>query len=125
MFRQQPRSTLTDTLFPYTTLCRALGEILALTHHHAEALGCLQEAGFAREILRRGTSAHRQLEVFSQACYDGTDKQEALKRVVDWLIAESVPPKSVPPKSAPRGEKAAGQSRHRGERKSTRMNSSH
>src|SRR3546814_6417617 len=75
---------------PYKNL---LEEILALTHDHAEALGCLQEAGFAREILRRGTSAHRQLEVFSQACYDGTDKQEALKRVVDWLIAESVPPK--------------------------------
>ncbi|HEY9537838.1 MAG TPA: carboxylate-amine ligase [Kiloniellaceae bacterium] len=85
---------------PYKNL---LEEILALTHDHAEALGCLQEAGFAREILRRGTSAHRQLEVFSQACYDGADKQEALKRVVDWLIAESVPPKSVPPKSAPRG----------------------
>src|SRR3546814_6565724 len=58
---------------PYKNL---LEEILALTHDHAEALGCLQEAGFAREILRRGTSAHRQLEVFSQARYDGADKQE-------------------------------------------------
>lgn len=68
-----------------------LEEILGLTHDHAEALGCLQEAEHAREILRRGTSAHRQLEVFSQACYDGADKQEALKRVVDCLIEESVP----------------------------------
>lgn len=74
---------------PYNDL---LEEILALTHDHAAALDCLQEASHAREILRRGTSAHRQLEVFSQACYDGADKQEALKRVVDWLIAESVPP---------------------------------
>ena len=74
---------------PYEDL---IEEILTLTHDHAEALGCLQEAGHAREILRRGTSAHRQLEVFSQACYEGADKQEALKRVVDWLIADSVPP---------------------------------
>lgn len=73
---------------PYAEL---LEEILALTHDHAEALGCLAEATQAREILSRGTSAHRQLEVFSQACYDGADKQEALRRVVDWLIAESVP----------------------------------
>ncbi|MGE5767506.1 MAG: carboxylate-amine ligase [Bacteroidota bacterium] len=73
---------------PYAEL---LEEILALTHDHAEALGCLAEAAHAREILGRGTSAHRQLEVFSQACYDGADKQEALRRVVDWLIAESVP----------------------------------
>ncbi|HEY9549512.1 MAG TPA: carboxylate-amine ligase [Kiloniellaceae bacterium] len=73
---------------PYAEL---LEEILGLTHDHAEALGCLQEAAHARKILRRGTSAHRQLEVFSQACSDGADKQEALKRVVDCLIAESVP----------------------------------
>lgn len=74
--------------------CELLEEILALIHDHAAALGCLTEATRAREILSRGTSAHRQLEVFSQACYEGADKQEALRRVVDWLIAESVPPGS-------------------------------
>jgi glutamate---cysteine ligase / carboxylate-amine ligase len=73
---------------PYAEL---LEEILALTHDHSEALGCIGEAAHAREILGRGTSAHRQLEVFSRACYDGADKQEALRRVVDWLISETVP----------------------------------
>src|SRR3546814_17647735 len=96
---------------PYKNL---LEEILALTHDHAEALGCLQEAGFAREILRRGTSAPRQLDAFSQACSDGADKQEAPKPVVDWLIAEPAPPTSVPPKSAPRRQTASGQHRRRG-----------
>jgi len=73
---------------PYKNL---LEDILALTHDHAEVLGCLKEAEHAREILRRGTSAHRQLEVFNHACYDGADKQEALKMVVDYLIEATVP----------------------------------
>src|SRR3546814_6907260 len=32
MVRQQPRSTLTDTLFPYTTLFRSPGTALGLAH---------------------------------------------------------------------------------------------
>ena len=74
---------------PYKDL---LEEIIALTHDHAEVLGCLKEVEHAREIVRRGTSAHRQLEIFSQACYDGADKQQALNQVVDYLIEATVPP---------------------------------
>src|SRR3546814_17976338 len=44
MIRPPPRSTRTDTLFPYTTLCRSMldnpvvGGVEALGHHHpAEA----------------------------------------------------------------------------------------
>ncbi len=73
---------------PYKDL---LEEIIALTRGHAEVLGCLKEVEHAREILRRGTSAHRQLEIFNQACYDGADKQEALNQVVDYLIEATVP----------------------------------
>jgi carboxylate-amine ligase len=73
---------------PYSDL---LEEIISLTSEHAEALGCLTEVQHAREIVRRGTSAHRQLEIFNQACYDGADKHEALIKVVDFLIEESVP----------------------------------
>jgi glutamate---cysteine ligase / carboxylate-amine ligase len=73
---------------PYRDL---LEEIIALTADHAEALGCLAEVARAREIVSRGTSAHRQLEIFSQACYDGAEKREALEKVVDYLIDASVP----------------------------------
>ncbi|GAB4394705.1 MAG: carboxylate-amine ligase [Kiloniellaceae bacterium] len=76
---------------PYADL---LEEIIALTRDHAEALGCLAEVERAREIVRRGTSAHRQLEIYNQACYDGADKQEALKQVVDFLVEHTVPPQS-------------------------------
>ncbi|MGF1592715.1 MAG: carboxylate-amine ligase [Kiloniellaceae bacterium] len=76
---------------PYRDL---LEEIIALTADHAEALGCLAEVARAREIVNRGTSAHRQLEIFSQACYDGADKREALEKVVDYLIDASVPSES-------------------------------
>ncbi len=74
---------------PYKDL---LEEIIELTAEHAEALGCLKELEHARDIIHRGTSAHRQLEIFNQACYDGADKPEALKKVVDFLIEQSVPP---------------------------------
>lgn len=73
---------------PYETL---LEEIIGLTGEHAQALGCLTQVQHAREILRRGTSAHRQLAVFSEATAAGADKQEALRRVVDYLIEASVP----------------------------------
>ena len=81
-------------IVPYRDL---LEEIIELTSNHAEALGCLKEVEHARDILSRGTSAHRQLEIFSQACYEGADKQEALKKVVDFLIEETVPPETAEP----------------------------
>ncbi len=44
----------------------------------------------AREILVRGTSAHRQLAVHDRALADGASRPEALAAVVDWLVAETV-----------------------------------
>ena len=76
---------------PYKDL---LEEIIGLVSEHAEALDCLKEVEHARKIVDRGTSAHRQLAIFNQACGAGADKQEALKQVVDFLIAETVRPVS-------------------------------
>jgi glutamate---cysteine ligase / carboxylate-amine ligase len=73
---------------PYETL---LDEIIALTGDHADALGCLAQVQHAREIQRRGTSAHRQLQIYNEATAAGADKHEALKQVVDYLIEASVP----------------------------------
>src|SRR3546814_10439029 len=38
-----PRSTLTDTLFPYTTLFRSVRQVLGRRHHHRERLAVAGE----------------------------------------------------------------------------------
>lgn len=72
---------------PYADL---LEELIELTRDEAQALGCLAEVERARGILRRGTSAQRQLQVYREALHAGADKTAALKAVVDWLIDESM-----------------------------------
>jgi len=42
-----------------------------------------------RDIVRRGTSAHRQLEVYTAARAAGADESTALRAVVDWLVDET------------------------------------
>ena len=64
-------------------------ELIALVADEAERLGCLAELHHLREILRRGTSADRQLEVYEEARAAGVSEQEAPAKVVDWLIGES------------------------------------
>ena len=63
---------------------------LTLIEPDARHFGCVGEVSHAREILARGTSAHRQLAVFQRALSDGATHDEALAAVVDWLIAETV-----------------------------------
>src|SRR5262249_42575449 len=74
-------------IFPYAEL---LDEMLALVDPDACHFGCLAEISHVREILARGTSAHRQLAVFDRAVAEGASRSEALVAVVDWLIAETV-----------------------------------
>jgi carboxylate-amine ligase len=64
-------------------------EILELTAEDAEALDCQAEVAHLREIVRRGTSAHRQLEVYERATGQGADKKAALREVMAFLIAET------------------------------------
>lgn len=67
-----------------------LDEILDLVREDAERLGCVAEIEGAREILRRGTSAHCQLDHYAQAKEAGASDEEALRAVVDWLIGETL-----------------------------------
>ncbi len=71
---------------PYADL---LEEIFELTAEDAERLDCVQEIEHARKILSEGTSAHRQVKVFEDACAAGADQREALKEVVDMLIEDT------------------------------------
>ena len=65
-------------------------ELLELIHEDATALGCLTEVGHCREIIKRGTSAHRQLTTYADAVNAGASREEALAAVVDMLIEETV-----------------------------------
>lgn len=67
-----------------------LEELIALTREDAERLGCLPEIERARDLVKRGTSAHRQLAIYRKALQEGRPREQALREVVDWLIAETV-----------------------------------
>ena len=69
---------------------RAVAEIMDMVAIDAEALDCANEVRHAQETLARGTSAQTQVRIYDQALAAGKDKQTALNKVVDWLIAETV-----------------------------------
>jgi carboxylate-amine ligase len=70
-------------LVPFPEL---LEELLALVREDAIALDCLAETEHARALLRRGTSAHQQLEAYQSARAQGATDSEALSAVVSWLM---------------------------------------
>ena len=63
-----------------------LEEMLSLVAEDAEALDCESELNGVKEIMVRGTSAHRQLEDYSRAIADGMSVEDSLRAVVDTLI---------------------------------------
>ncbi len=65
-------------------------ELVDLLRDDARALGCLTEVERVRDIVRHGTSAHRQVACWQAACDAGADPQEALRAVVDMLIEETL-----------------------------------
>lgn len=67
-----------------------LEELIALTAPDAQRLDCVAEIAATRDILARGTSAHRQIAIHRAAVAKGAEPTEALGQVVDWLIAETV-----------------------------------
>ncbi len=74
-------------IVPFTDL---MEEFAVLLRDDAEHFGCKEEIDHARTILSRGTSAHRQVETYQRAVQSGATREEALKRVVDWLIEATV-----------------------------------
>jgi carboxylate-amine ligase len=66
-----------------------LEEMIAMIGAEADVLGCRAEVERARDIVSRGTSAHRQRAVYEEARLGGADSTEAMRAVVDWLIAET------------------------------------
>lgn len=74
-------------LVPYPQLVE---EIIDLISEDAALLDCVEELTHVRTILERGTSADTQLSIYHKALEEGATEDEALVRVVDWLIEETV-----------------------------------
>ena len=65
-------------------------EMIGFLMQHAQALGCERELLHTRTIVENGSSACRQVDVYDKAIEAGRSKEEALKDVVDHLVAETV-----------------------------------
>ncbi len=65
-------------------------EMLEMIAPDAEALDCRDEVERSRDIVRDGTSAHRQLAVWRMLCADGAEPEAAGRGVVDMLMQESL-----------------------------------
>jgi len=72
---------------PYPDL---LEEIFNLCTEDFQRMDCVEEVARARTIVQRGTSAHRQVEIYEKSKESGASHEQALEAVVDWLIAETV-----------------------------------
>jgi carboxylate-amine ligase len=70
-------------LVPFADL---LEELLTIIREDASALDCRAETEHARALLRRGTSAHQQTELYHSARRQGATDSEALSAVVSWLV---------------------------------------
>ena len=68
-----------------------LDALLAVVAEDVEALDCGREIAHLDVLLRRGTSAHRQLELYHRCIDAGATRTEALRGVVDWLIDTTRP----------------------------------
>ncbi len=66
-----------------------LDEILELVAEDAAALNCEAEVASVRNILTRGTSAHRQLRDYELEEAAGKSEDECLSAVVDTLISDT------------------------------------
>jgi carboxylate-amine ligase len=72
-----------------------LEELIGLTSEDAETLGCSREVASLKEIMSRGTSAHRQLKTYADAKAAGLSHEDCLKAVVDRLVADTATDLSV------------------------------
>ena len=73
--------------FPFPEL---LEELIVLVREDAEFFDCVAEIERAREILQRGTSAHKQVAVWQEARRGRQEmKPRRLRDVVDMLIEET------------------------------------
>ncbi|NND00708.1 MAG: carboxylate-amine ligase [Gammaproteobacteria bacterium] len=74
------------TCVPFASL---IEEIIQLLSEDAQAIGCLKEVQHARTILKRGSSACRQVAARCEAIAGGASEKEAMIAMVDMLVNET------------------------------------
>ena len=67
-----------------------MAELLELLGQDAESLGCVTEIQHVNTLLKRGTSAARQIKCYEAAKARGKGDEDALKAVVDELLEETL-----------------------------------
>ncbi len=65
-------------------------EIIEITSEDAEYFDCVEEVKNIRNIIKRGTSAHQQLSVYSQSIAEGRSNELALVDVVRFIVKETM-----------------------------------
>ena len=65
-------------------------ELLDLVAEDAESLGCVKEVQHVKTVVKRGTSAERQVKTFEAERAKGKSDEDALKAVVDELLKETL-----------------------------------
>ena len=65
-------------------------ELLEMFDEDADSLGCKKEVQHVKTVLKRGTSAERQIKCFEAAKAKGMSDEDALKAVVDELLKETL-----------------------------------
>ncbi len=73
------------SLIPFS---QAVDEIIDLVAEDAEVLECVAEVHAARDILRQGTSADQQRNVYAASLEAGATQKEAMEAVVASLVAD-------------------------------------
>jgi carboxylate-amine ligase len=68
----------------------AARRLVDMLHRRAVALDCVAEIEHVETILKRGTSADRQLAVFRAAIGEGRTDAQALQKVKAWLQEETL-----------------------------------
>jgi carboxylate-amine ligase len=64
-------------------------EMIEVVRPDAEELGCLPQVERARDIVKEGTSAERQIQVVKAAIAEGASNDEALRTLVQFLIVDT------------------------------------
>lgn len=69
---------------------KLMTELLDLVAEDAESLGCVKEVQHVKTVVKRGTSAERQVKCFEAERAKGMSDEDALKAVVDELMRETL-----------------------------------
>jgi len=89
------RYAVQDRLFDFgkgelVSFGHLVDELIVLLEEDADALGCSQQIAHAATIVRDGTSADRQVACLEARLEKGATRKDALKAVVDQLVAETM-----------------------------------